>query len=467
VRTALFNWLFARHHGGTFILRIEDTDRERSTKEYEADILKSLKWMGLDWDEGPGVGGPHGPYFQLERLPKYKEAADQLIHTGWMYKCFCKSEELEARRQEAAAKGRAPRYDGRCGRLTAEASKFLEESGNPWVWRFRAAPTGETVVEDLIRGTVTFQNELMDDFVVMKSDGMPTYNFAVVVDDHDMAITHVIRGEDHLSNTPRQWLLNQAFGWTPPLCAHLSLILGSDKTRLSKRHGATAANAYEEQGILPEALVNFLALLGWSLNDKDQEFSMKELVEKFALERVSKSPAVFDTQKLEWMNGVYIRKLPIDDLTRLIWPRLVRRGWVQGEPQGPAWEKIRRIVGLEQERMKYLADLDESVGYFFTDPSGYEEKAKDQVKGVPKVMESLRAYRQTVQESPVFEATSLESAARAMSDQHGIKLKELAQAVRLALSGKTVTPPLFATMEVLGRDVCLARLDRAISQWTK
>lgn len=464
-RTALFNWLFARHHGGKFILRIEDTDRERSTPEFDEDIRKGLKWLGLDWDEGPDVGGAHGPYRQRERLDRYRAAAEPLIQSGRMYKCFCSSEELDARREAALAKGLAPRYDGRCGRLKPDEVSSREQAGAPWVWRFRITPTGHTVVDDLIRGLVTFQNDLLDDLVVMKPDGMPTYNFAVVVDDHEMAITHVIRGEDHLSNTPRQWMIYQALGWAPPQCGHLPLILGADKTRLSKRHGATAVNAYEEQGVLPEALVNFLALLGWSLNDKDQVIPLQDLVKHFALERVSKSPAVFDTQKLEWMNGVYIRQLPMEELARRVWPRLVKRGWVTGEAgQGPSWDQVLGIVRLDQERWKYLSDVETNADFYFKPPESYDGVAEETLVKLPALKGSLKEYRAGTAETP-FTAEALEAQARTFVGSRSLKLKDLAQVVRVALTGRPVSPPLFATMELLGKENCLARLDRAYQAW--
>lgn len=464
-RTALFNWLFARHHGGAFVLRIEDTDQERSTKEFDEDILRGMKWLGLNWDEGPDIGGPYGPYRQRERLARYRAAAEPLMASGRMYKCFCSSEELEVRRQAALAKGDAPKYDGRCGKMSPGEADKLAGEGKPWVWRFRINPKGETIVDDLIRGKVSFQNDLLDDLVVMKPDGMPTYNFAVVIDDHDMAISHVIRGEDHLSNSPRQWMIYEALGWTPPQCGHLPLILGPDKTRLSKRHGATAVHAYEEQGVLPEALMNFLSLLGWSLNDKDQVAPLKEIIEKFSLERVSKSPAVFDVQKLEWMNGVYIRTLPLEEVVKRAWPRFAKLGWVKGAPvPGAEWERLCRLVKLEQERIKYLSELEESIKFFFEDPSVYDEKASVAV-AQPALLAALNAYREEVHGAGSFLPAELEVQARAFVERRGMKLKEMAQSIRLALTGKTVSPPLFDTMAELGKETCVKRFDRALSAW--
>ncbi|MGB9613702.1 MAG: glutamate--tRNA ligase, partial [Candidatus Margulisiibacteriota bacterium] len=289
-RTALFNWLFARNQKGKFILRIEDTDRSRSTLEAEQAIFDGLEWLGIDWDEGPRVGGSFGPYFQTERKEIYQKYAQQLLAEGKAYFCFCTPEELEQKRKEAEARKEAPRYDGHCRKLSEAEIKKKLESGIPKVIRFLLPPIGETKVEDLIRGKVVFKNELLDDFVLLKSDGYPTYNFACVIDDHLMEITHVIRGDDHLSNTPRQILLYQAFGWELPKFAHIPMILGKDRTRLSKRHGATSVIAYRDQGYLPEAVINYIAKLGWGY--KDQEiFSREELIEKFSLEGVNKNPA--------------------------------------------------------------------------------------------------------------------------------------------------------------------------------
>ena len=321
-RTALFNWLYARNQGGQFILRIEDTDQERSTLEANHAIFRGLEWLGLDWDEGPNIGGNYGPYYQTQRLEIHQKHARQLLDEDKAYYCFCTPEELDEKRKEASKRKEAPRYDGKCRKLPDAEIKMLESAGRPKVIRFRLPAVGETVVHDLVRDKASFQNDLLDDFVIIKSDGFPTYNFACVVDDHLMEISHVIRGDDHLSNTPRQILLYQAFGWKPPKFAHIPMILGKDKARLSKRHGATSVIAYSDMGYLPEAMLNYIARLGWGF--KDQEvFSRGELIQKFSLKGVTRSPAVFDTDKLNWLNGKYIRQILPERLIDLCEPLLI------------------------------------------------------------------------------------------------------------------------------------------------
>src|SRR5882672_10572858 len=324
-RTALFNWLFARHNQGVFILRIEDTDELRSTEESVSGILDSMKWLGLDWDEGPtpdgrGVKGDYGPYFQMQRLEKYQAACDELVKKGLAYPCYCTAEEVEKMRELALLAKRPPKYDGRCRNLTSEQRAASEQAGKKKSIRFKTPQTGNTRFVDLVRGGLDFENALLEDFVILKTSGVPTYNFACVVDDHHMAISHVIRGDDHLSNTPRQILVYEALGWKPPEFGHLAMILGSDGSRLSKRHGATSVTDYRDSGYLPEVMLNYLALLGWGTEDSQQIFTQQEMVDKFSLERCSKSPAAFDPAKLLWMNGEYIRKTPVPQLAAMAKP---------------------------------------------------------------------------------------------------------------------------------------------------
>jgi len=326
-RSALFNYLLARRNKGKFILRIEDTDLERSSRESERNILDSLKWLGIDWDEGPDVGGPYGPYRQTERLEKYREFAERLLQAGQAYYCYCTEEEIEARRQEFISRGELPRYNGRCSNLTEEErQEFIKQGRKPAV-RFRVPHDQEIVINDLVRGQVTFESNGIGDFVIVKSDGIPTYNFAVVVDDYLMKISHVIRAEEHLSNTPRQVLLYRALGLPEPQFAHISLILGEDRSKMSKRHGATSVIQYQELGYLPEALVNFLALLGWSPEGEEEILSKEDLIMKFSLDRVAKNPAVFDQEKLYWLNGMYIRQSSMERLLGLALPLLQKAGF--------------------------------------------------------------------------------------------------------------------------------------------
>ncbi|MDI3279903.1 MAG: glutamate--tRNA ligase [Bacillota bacterium] len=456
-RTALFNWLFARHHGGTFILRIEDTDLERSTEESVRAILESMEWLGLDWDEGPGKEGPHGPYFQTQRLELYQRYARELLQKGRAYHCYCTPEELEERRNAALARGEAPRYDGRCSRLTPQEAERLAAEGRRPVVRFRAAGQGRTVVQDLIRGKVTFENEVIDDFVILKADGVPTYNFAVVVDDALMEITHVIRGEDHLSNTPKQIQLYEALGFALPAFAHIPMILGPDRTRLSKRHGATSVTQYREAGYLPEAMVNYLALLGWSLNATDQIFSRQELIEHFSLERVSKNPAVFDPKKLQWMNGVYIRRTELDRLVDLALPHLARAGLVPAEPSPAQREYVRRVVASLQTRVRTLEELAELGRYFFQERVEYEEEALPYLaeEYVPRLLASLAERLARVEP---FTAANVEAVFAAVQEETGLSAGQVIHPVRSAVTGRKVSPGIYEVLEILGRARTCQRL---------
>ncbi|MBO8141350.1 MAG: glutamate--tRNA ligase [Firmicutes bacterium] len=459
-RTALFNWLFARHHGGKFVLRIEDTDLVRSTDESTRAIIDALRWLGIDWDEGPGVGGPCGPYMQSERLEIYRSYAEQLLAEGKAYRCYCTPEELKSRRAERFAAGEAPMYDRRCLHLSdAERERLARE--RPAVVRFLSPDEGEVRFHDRIRGEVAFENKLLDDLVIMKSDGWPTYNFAVVVDDHLMGITHVIRGEDHLTNTARQIQLYQAFGWELPEFAHVPLILGTDRTRLSKRHGAVSVGHYREQGFLPEAMVNYLALLGWSYDDRTELFSRDELVRYFSLDRVSKHAAIFDLQKLEWMNGVYIRNAPLSRLAELAHERLSEAGLVPAELDQALLERLERIMAPLQVRLKTLADIVPATRYFFTDDLEFDEKAVRRFlhrEYVPGLLARLVA--RLIELDP-WESDGIDRIFRGLADEYGKKLGDVIQPARVALTGTAVSPPIHDVILLLGRTRTCQRLTRA------
>ncbi len=455
-RTALFNWLFARNQGGVFVLRIEDTDKLRSTEESTGGILSSLHWLGLDWDEGPGVGGEYEPYFQMQRIPFYHAAMGQLLEKGQAYHCYCTQEELKSRRQAALAEGRPPGYDRRCRHLSSRERAALEAEGKQPAVRFAMPMEGETVVHDLIRGDVHFANDQLDDLVIMKADGTPTYNFAVVVDDMLMRISHVIRAEDHLANTPRQIRIYEALDYSLPEFAHVSMILGEDGARLSKRHGATAVGEYRGAGYLPEAMFNFLALLGWAYDDKTELMSRDEIVERFTLEKANPSPAVFSKDKLDWMNGVYIRGLAEDDLARRLLPFLKNAGLEADE------DTVHRLVPLIQERIKLLSDAAELVDFFFTEKITYEPRLLMGKKmGASDSLNALRRALQALEEVPSFEESVLEAVLRALVDELGVKAGQLFGIIRVAVTGKTVAPPLFGTLSVLGRERVLARLRSA------
>ncbi|PIS31317.1 glutamate--tRNA ligase [Candidatus Saganbacteria bacterium CG08_land_8_20_14_0_20_45_16] len=455
-RTALFNWLYARNQGGKFILRIEDTDRERSTLAANKAIFEGLEWLGLDWDEGPKVDGSYGPYFQTERLKIHQEHIQKLIEAGHAYYCFCTPEELEKKRQEAAARKEPPKYDETCRRLPPEKVKELLAQKVPYVIRFKLEPVGETIVDDKIRGKVVFKNEVLDDFVIMKSDGFPTYNFACVVDDHLMEISHVIRGDDHLSNTPRQILLYRAFGWPLPKFAHLPMILGKDKTRLSKRHGATSVIKYRDLGYLPEAVLNYIARLGWGYGD-EEIFSREELIKKFSLKGVGKTSAVFDTDKLNWLNGKYIRKILPERLVDLCEPLLIE---AYGDHD---FEHLKKVVLAFHDRLVLIPDIVPLSKYFFKevkeyDPQGIEKHFKSEHSR--QILETLKE-KLTQLES--FTKDKIEPVFKELAAELNVKLGIVIHPCRLALTGALESPPMYDVIEVLGKAKVIARLEQALS----
>lgn len=453
-RTALFNWLFARKHRGVFVLRFEDTDVERNRPELIEPILESLRWLGLEWDEGP--------YFQSQRLALYREYAQKLLDRGRAYPCYCTPEELEGKRRQALAEKRTPRYDGTCRRLTPEERRRWEAEGRRPALRFLSPGEGTTVVEDAIRGPLEFDNREIDDFILVRSDGRPTYNFAVVVDDLTMGITHVIRADEHLKNTPKQVLIYQALGADPPTFAHVPMVLAKDRTKLSKRHGATAVFEYKERGILPEALVNYLARLGWSYGDQEI-FSREELIEKFSLEGIHPSPAVFDEEKLLWLNHHYIKTGDPRRLGRLVKAFAVRRGGlrpeeVEGVPEG-RWA---RAVELFRERKRTLVELAEAAVPLLTERVEYDPEAVAQFL-TPEKTALLRELSGHLEPIPDAEWTAerLEKEVRGWLAKRGRELKEIAQPCRVALTGVSKGPGLFETLEFVGKERALRRLRQA------
>jgi glutamyl-tRNA synthetase len=453
IRTALFNWLFARHHGGTFVLRIEDTDAARRVEGAVESILEGLTWLGLDWDEGP--------VFQSDRLPLYRDAADELVRSGAAYHCFCSPERLEQVRAEQARQKLPPRYDGLCRGISPDEAARRMADGEHSVVRFKTPAEGETTFDDLIRGPVTFSNATLNDYVLLKSDGYPTYHLANVVDDHHMRISHIMRADEWISSTALHVMLYAAFGWSPPLFAHLPMILGPDKSKLSKRHGATTVIEYRREGYLPEALFNFLALLGWSLDDRTEMFTREELVSAFTLERVGKTAAIFNKPKLDWMNGVYIRSLPPDEFARRAMPYLV-----ESLPESVArpldTDYVRQVTTLVQERVKVLSELGELCDFFFTDELPYAVDALI-AKGMDReqTVQALRSLCTALESLNPWNKETLESAVRPLCDDLALSPKQLFGVVRVAVTGRTAAPPLFDTMEVLGQRRCLARLKEA------
>ena len=458
-RTALFNYLFARRHGGVFILRIEDTDRERSTEESVTAIYEAMRWLGLQWDEGPGAGGEFGPYHQSERLPLYAEAAERLLRSGSAYRCFCDPEALKRRRDEAMARGEPPKYDRTCLKLAPEASAAKAAAGEPHALRFRM-PEGETAWEDGVRDHVVFQNAVLDDLVILRADRHPTYNFAAVVDDHAMQITHVLRGDDHISNTPRQIRLYHALGYEHPVFAHIPMILGPDGTRLSKRHGATSVTTFRDEGFLAEAMVNFLALLGWAYDGEREIFTLEELTRVFSLERVSKNPAIFNYEKLEWMNGEYFRALPLARRTDLVVEHVQATG---GVPESALRDRafLERAVEAVGDRMKRPQHFLDYSAYLFADRIEPEPGPWAELQAKQGAAGRLRKLATSLEGVDPFEHDPVEKATREVASSEGVKAGEVIMPARIALTGKKVTPGIFDVMLLLGRERTVRRLREA------
>lgn len=461
-RTAIYNWAFARRAGGVFVLRIDDTDPERSTPENTEQILRSMRWLGLDWDEGPEVDGAYGPYFQMKRAAHYAEALESLKASGHTYPCFCTQEELEAKRAAARSGESSGGYDGTCRRLGSDVARERIDAGESCVWRL-AVPQdrGEIVVDDVVRGETVFPAMSVDDFVLVRSDGTPTYNFATVVDDAAMAITHVIRGDDHLSNTPKQVLVFEALDAAVPQFAHLSMILGPDGKKLSKRHGATSVEAFHDEGILPEALLNYLALLGWSLDGETTIISAETLQENFALERISKNPAIFDVEKLEWMNGVYIREMSPEQLVERMVPWLAEAGLGTRETLGARRAWLEELAPLVSERVKRMTEIAPAVTFLFGDAVEIDPVAADKALAAEGALGVLEAAAAALDGVDAWTAEGIEAALRSLPEALGMKPKPVFQAVRVAVTGSLVSPPLFESLALLDRTVALRRLRAA------
>lgn len=454
-RTALYNWLFARRNDGVFVLRVEDTDIKRVTDEAYRAVLDDLKWLGLTWDEGPEVGGKLGPYRQSERRERYDAAVADLVGKGHAYRCYCTAEELRARRERAQAERRPPGYDGRCRHLTAEERAVFEAEGREFAVRFKV-PEGRTIVfEDLVRGEIATDTAQIPDFVIQRSDGSPTYMLAASVDDVLMNITHVIRGEDLMAATPRQLLIREAMGVVDvPEFGHLPLLVDDRGRPLSKRWGDVAVSAYREQGILPEAMLNYLALLGWSYDEKTTIFSLDDLVEKFSLERVGKNPAAFDVDKLEWLNGHYIRQMPSERLADELVPFCVAAGL---DADGDDGRKLLATVApLLVERLRRLTEAPPMVRFLFGEVPP-DDKARRAIDGHEDYLSEAAAALDGLEK---WTTPAIEDALRALAERHELKPKQAFQPIRAAVTGTLVSPPLFESLEILGREQTLARLRR-------
>jgi len=455
-RTALFNYIHAKHTGGKLILRVEDTDKERSKKEYEEMLIDDLKWLGIQWDEGPDVGGEHAPYRQSERDHIYKEYIEKLKQSGHIYKCFCTPEELEEERKKALAEGRPPRYSGKCRNLSEEEIEKLEKEGKPYTWRFKV-PDGEVIVfEDLIKGVVEINVNEFGDFVIVRSDGSPVYNFVVVVDDALMEITHVIRGEDHLSNTPKQILIYRALGFKEPKFAHLPIILGEDKSKLSKRHGAVSVRAFREDGYVSEAMFNGLALLGWHPKKDTEVVSKEEIIEEFDIEDVHNAPAVFDRAKLKWLNGVYIREiLDLDDLTK--------RATVFFEKFGYSadFEYYKKVLSVIRDSLETLNDIKDRAFPFFVDEFDYEDDAKTILQN-EEAINVIKTFYEKVLKLENISQADFKSITKEIQKELKVKGKGLFMPIRVALTGKTSGVDISLLVEVIGKDRVLKRLEKAL-----
>jgi nondiscriminating glutamyl-tRNA synthetase len=458
-RTALFNWLFARRHGGTFVLRIEDTDAERSSDEMVSGILESMRWLGLEWDEGPGIGGPHAPYFQTQRFERHKEAAQRLLAAGFAYKCYCPPELLKEKRDAAERAGGGWKYDRTCLAVSAEEQQRLEISGVQPAIRFKVPP-GKTTYIDHVRGRIEVDHQEVEDFVILRSSGLPIYHLSVVADDIDMGITHVIRGDDHISNTPKHILLWKAFGRHPPEFAHVPLILGTDKKKLSKRHGITSVTEYERLGYLPDAMVNFLALLGWSPGGDREVMSRAELIESFSLEGISGGAAVFDPEKLDWFNAQYLAPLTPDELVRRVNPLLAATGLWNDEYDEPGKrEWLQRVLRLVLPRVRRLPDFVEQARPFLTATVLYDPEAVRKhltTADLDRHVEALIAAFE--EETETFDEAAIERVLRRVADARGIKAAALIHAARIAATGKAVSPGIFEVLALLGKPLALSRL---------
>lgn len=459
VRTALFNWLWARHNDGKFILRVEDTDQKREVDNGLELIMESLRFLGLEWDEGPDIGGAYGPYRQSERLDIYRRYADELIARGAAYYCYCTPEELTQMRREQEARGEPTRYDRRCRFLTPEQCAAKESAGLPRVVRLAVPLDGSTTLPDFIHGEITIPNADVDDQVLLKSDGFPTYHMAVVVDDHLMEITHVMRGDEWISSFPKHILLYNAFGWTPPQFGHMPVVLGPDKKKLSKRHGATSVIQFRDEGYLEEALLNFMALLGWAYDGERELFTRQELIQVFTLDHIHSSPAVFDRAKLDWMNGQYIMTLSPHELAERLLPFLTRAGL-------PAdLETTTKLAPLVRERLKRLDDIVPLVDFIFQEHVEYDPKLLLGSKmSAAEALNVLRTAGEVLDNfASLDDEQAMETELRAASEKLGLKPAQFFGVLRVAITGKTVTPPLVGTMTILGEPKVMSRIQNALA----
>lgn len=463
-RSALFNWLLARKTGGKLILRIEDTDRERSTPESEENIKAALKWLGMDWDEGVDVGGEYGPYHQMERLDLYKKYTDQLLAEGKAYYCYCTDEELEAERQALLAEGKMPRYMGKCSHLTAEEIAKYEAEGRKPTVRFRVPADQQILIRDMVRGDVVFDSNNIGDFVIVKSDGIPTYNYAVVIDDALMHITHVIRAEEHLSNTPRQCLIYDALGFKQPTFGHISLILGKDHTKMSKRHGATSVDQYRQLGYLPAGINNFLALLGWAPNSEQEIFSMEELIQAFSMDRVAKNPAVFDLDKLNWINQHYMRQLDAEAFFEVAKPQMIAAGYMDGTEEGEKLAWLKRVVATAQDHVDFAAQIPPAVEMYFNDEFAFENEEAEAVLKAETVPTVISMLLEEIAAAQDLDGAAVKAIFKKIQKATKLKGKDVFMPIRVALTGNQHGPELAGMIPLLGVERSAARIKSSLDK---
>lgn len=462
-RSALFNWLVARHADGTFLVRIEDTDLKRSTKESEENIKDSLKWLGMNWDEGIDVGGPHGPYRQTERLDLYKKEVQRLLDEGKAYYCYCSAEELEKSRKAQLDAGKTPIYDEHCRHLTEEEKAKYEAEGRKPVVRLKVRKDGVFAFDDMVRGHVEFQAAGVGDFIIMKSDGIPVYNFAVVIDDAFMEVTHVIRAEEHLSNTPRQLAIYEALGYKPPKFGHISLILGEDHKKMSKRHGATSVTEYRNMGYLPEAVVNYLALLGWTPKGEQEIFTEEELIKQFSMKRVSSNDAVFDINKLNWINFQYMKKMDADQLYDLIVPFLVKAGYVEESVTEEKKDWLKKVIWFMKDHIYFAGQAADELKFFFEDMPALTDENVLAIMKAETSGQLLRVFIEDLKALPSFDQDAIKKCFNACMKAQGIKGKAAYEPTRIALTGVTQGPGMFEMMELFGREKTMDRLEAALA----
>lgn len=466
IRTAVFDYLYARHTGGTFVLRIEDTDRNRFVEGSLEEMMRALRWMGMQWDEGPEVGGPFGPYFQSQRLDFYHKYVRQLIDSGRAYYCYCTKERLEEMRKVQEAAKLPPGYDRRCRDIDEQSRNQCAQENPKPVIRFAMNTQGVTELEDAVRGHVSFRNDLQDDFVIIKADGYPTYHFASVVDDHLMKITHVVRGDEWLSSAPKHMQIYEAFGWQPPVWVHPSLILDETGKKLSKRSEAqTRFLSYIEDGYLPDAMLNFLATMGWSAGEDRKLYSREELIEKFSLEGITNHPAIFDLAKLNDLQGEYVRMLTVGQLADMILPRLQQAGFISEPPSAQELDYLHKVTGLIQDRLVLLKEAPEMVSFFYSDEIEYDEKgakkhlAKDTT---PAILKAVSIKLASLEE---WSLANIEAALRGVADALGVKAADIIHPTRMAVTGRTWGPGLFELIEVVGQSRVVARIDRCAEKY--